>query len=96
MLSRNDILTKLQSVKPALHEKYSVKAMALFGSYSRNDNTADSDIDLLVDFDKTIGIRFIDLADELEEILRHKVDLISAKAIKPKYFQAIKPDLIYV
>jgi len=70
--------------------------MALFGSYSRNDASPESEVDLLVDFDKAIGIRFIDLAEELEVLLHHKVDLVTANAIKPKYFKAIKPDLIYV
>ncbi len=70
--------------------------MALFGSYSRNDATEESDVDILVDFEKAIGIQFVDLADELEILLHHKVDLVSARAIKPKYLNAIKSDLIYV
>ncbi len=96
MLNRSDILVMLQSAKPALEKKYNVKALALFGSYSRNDATPESDVDVLVDFEKSIGIEFVHLADELEMLLYHKVDLVSFKGIKPKYFNAIKPDLIYV
>ena len=50
----------------------------------------------MVEFSEPIGIRFIDLGDELEEILKQKVDLVSRKPIKPKYFEVIQPDLIYV
>lgn len=55
-----------------------------------------SDIDLMVDFFEPVGIRFIELADELEEMLNQKVDLVSRNGIKPKYFRVIEPELIYV
>jgi predicted nucleotidyltransferase len=96
MLTCHDILAKLQSAKPALEKKYNIKTIALFGSYSRTDATPESDIDLLVDFKKPIGIEFVDFAYELEFLLQHKVDLVSLKGIKPKYLNAIQPDLIYV
>ena len=70
--------------------------MAIFGSYSREENTEDSDLDILVEFNDKIGIRFVDLADEIEEIVGLKVDLVSRNGIKDKYFKAIDPDLIYV
>ena len=70
--------------------------MAIFGSYSRNENRNDSDLDILVEFNDKIGIRFIDLADEIENIVGVKVDLVSKDGIKEKYFKAIGPDLIYV
>jgi uncharacterized protein len=96
MLNRTEILTKLQSAKPLLLKKYNVNAIALFGSYSRDKATHESDIDLVVDLGKNIGIQFVDLADELENLLHHRVDLVSLNAIKPKYLNAIKPELIYV
>jgi len=79
-----------------LKKKYNVKALALFSSYSRDDATEESDVDILVDFTKPIGIEFVDLANELELLLHIKVDLASRGGIKPKYFNAIEPDLIYV
>ncbi len=96
MDNRQKILSTLRKAKPELEKKYCVKTLALFGSYSRNEAVPESDIDVMVEFTKPIGIRFIDLADELEEILLHKVDLVSRKAIKPKYFLHIEPQLIYV
>ena len=96
MITQQHILSTLRSAKPELKKKYPIKALALFGSFSRNENNESSDIDVMVEFSEPIGIRFIDLAEELEEILQRKVDLVSRKGIKPKYFKAIEPELIYV
>lgn len=70
--------------------------MAIFGSYSRIEQNENSDLDILVEFNDKIGIRFIDLADEIEKIVGFKVDLVSRKGIKAKYLQSIDSDLIYV
>jgi predicted nucleotidyltransferase len=70
--------------------------MAIFGSYSREENNDDSDLDILVEFNDKIGIRFIDLADEIEKIVGLKVDLVSKNGIKDGYLKAIDLDLIYV
>ena len=68
-----------------------------YGSVQRADFfPEDSDIDILVDFQKSIGIEFIDLADELEILLHHRVDLVSRKGIKPQYYQHIEKELRYV
>ena len=82
--------------KDRLFKKYGVTQLAIFGSYARNEQAEKSDVDILVDFEKTVGIEFIDLADELENILHTKVDLVSRKGIKSKYFQQISGELKYV
>ncbi len=70
--------------------------MAIFGSYSRGENTDESDLDVLVEFNGKIGIRFVDLADEIESIVGLKVDLVSRNGIKKGYLSAIDSDLVYV
>ncbi len=87
------IRQKLQRHKKYLIEKYHLKSMGIFGSFSRNEQTENSDIDILVAFDQPIGIEFIDLAEELEVILNHKVDLISRKALKPGYLEVIHQEI---
>ena len=60
-----------------------VARLALFGSVLRDEATADSDVDLLVQFaegEKTYR-RFLDLADLLEEVLAHRVDLVTTEAL---------------
>lgn len=70
--------------------------MAIFGSYSRGENTDESDLDVLVEFNGKIGIRFVDLADEIESIVGLRVDLVSRNGIKKGYLSAIDSDLVYV
>jgi predicted nucleotidyltransferase len=96
MLKSSLIKKILKENKNKLSEKYSLKAIAIFGSYARSEQNEDSDLDILVEFNDNIGIRFIDLADELERLLGLKIDLISKKAIKAKYLSAIEKDLTYV
>ena len=96
MTSLNIILETLKQNKPYLHEKYGVSEIGVFGSYTRNDFTEDSDVDILVDFDRPIGIEFIDLADELENLLKIKVDLVSKNGIRPDYYKQIERELNYV
>ncbi|MEK7992492.1 MAG: nucleotidyltransferase domain-containing protein, partial [Planctomycetota bacterium] len=55
-----------------------------FGSYVRNEQAEDSDLDVLVDFAAPIGLfEFIDLEEELSELLCARVDLVSRNALKP-------------
>jgi len=90
------IENKLKQTKPYLVDKYHVNEIALFGSILRNDFSDKSDIDIIVDFSEPIGIEFIDLANELEIILKRKVDLVSKTGIKPGYFNQIKSEMLYV
>jgi len=96
MKSLEDIIIIISKNKDELSLKYGLKDIAIFGSYSQGQYNASSDIDILVDFNKPIGIEFIDLAIELEKILNHKVDLVSKNGVKPQYFQSIEKDLTYV
>lgn len=91
-----DIKTKLEIHKKELFEKYPIKELAIFGSYARNEQKEASDLDLMVEFHSRIGSEFIELADELEEILGIKVDLVSKNGIKERYFERIKEDLIFL
>jgi predicted nucleotidyltransferase len=90
------IVQKIKKSKEQLFSKYGIKDLAIFGSVSRGDHTTSSDLDILVDFNREIGIEFIDLADELEDLLSLRIDLVSRNGIKEKYFQVIKNDLEYV
>ena len=96
MRSLQEIKSTLSNHKSRLFKDYPIKSMAIFGSYSRREQNDSSDLDILVEFSDKIGIRFIDLAEDLEEILGVKVDLVSRKGIKEKYLESINSDLIYV
>jgi predicted nucleotidyltransferase len=96
MKNINEIKELLQQNKTDLINRYHLKSIALFGSITRNEATNKSDVDILVEFDKPIGLDFVLLADELETILGVKVDLVTTNALKPKMFEYIKQDLQYV
>lgn len=96
MIDKAQIIKTLRERKSDFISRYHLKAIGIFGSFNRDDFTEKSDIDILVEFDQPVGIEFIDLANELEEILKIKVDLVSRNAIKPKYMAEIQKDLIYV
>jgi predicted nucleotidyltransferase len=96
MKTLHEIKSILEKEKINLFQKYPIKSLGIFGSYVRDEQTSLSGMDLLVEFDDKIGSRFIDLAEELVDLLGVKVDLVSRNGIKEKYFQAIKEDLAYV
>jgi len=86
----------LSSHREEVVNRFRVKEMAVFGSYSRGDQRPNSDVDILVDFSAPVGIEFIDLGDYLEKILSLRVDLVSRNGIKAGYFDEIRADLKYV
>ena len=72
----------------------------LFGSYVRNEAQNDSDVDLLIelDYSERIGLQFVQMKFDLEQLLGKKVDLVSSNAIS-KYIKPIidsEKTLIYV
>jgi uncharacterized protein len=63
---------------------YGVRALAVFGSIARNEETKESDIDILVDFDSKLGLfAFVGLKNHLKDILDCDVDLVTKKALHP-------------
>ena len=96
MKTLQEIKLTLSKNKPYLFTEYPIESIAIFGSYARKEQNEESDLDLMVEFKDKIGIRFIDLANEIEDLIGFKVDLVSRKGIKDKYYQSISSDLIYV
>lgn len=96
MKKTDEIIRLLEEQKSYLKEKYKIKSISIFGSYSRDEAETKSDLDILVDFEKAPGLEFVDLAEELENILGVKVDLVSKKGVKPKYLKQIEQDLVHV
>ncbi|MCI0471724.1 MAG: nucleotidyltransferase family protein, partial [Candidatus Aminicenantes bacterium] len=74
----------IEQHKQEIAEKYHISEIGVFGSYIRGKQTADSDIDILVSFDKPIGfIKFMRLEFYLSELLGKKVDLVTRDSLKP-------------
>ena len=96
MSSLETIMETLLKNKPYLSSKYGVSSIGLFGDVVKENFMADSDIDIIVDFKKPIGIEIVDLADELAKLLNHKVDLVSKTGLEKEYYKFFKKEIMYV
>jgi predicted nucleotidyltransferase len=80
----DDILKALRDSRPFL-ETFGVARLSLFGSFARDQGEEDSDVDLLVEFSRPIGLfEFVRLQRQLGERLGHRVDLVTLAALKPQ------------
>ena len=96
-MSKEQIIAALRVTLPTVRQKYHVRRLALFGSAARGEQTEASDIDLLVEFDEPIGFfDFMRLEASLADVLHAKVDLVSAKALKPVIRDEVLRQAIYV
>jgi predicted nucleotidyltransferase len=74
-----------------------VRELALFGSVARDQAGPDSDVDLLVEFDRPVGMfAFLELKEYLEELLGTPVDLVTRSALKPQLHDRILAEAIGV
>jgi predicted nucleotidyltransferase len=96
MITKEQILESLAKNKPELQRRFKVDKLALFGSYARGEQGPDSDVDILVEVDPSIGLEFVTLAEKIENILGTSVDLVSSRAVTSKAMKFIEPELIYV
>ena len=95
-MQQKEIKKKLRILKPLLSDRFSVERIGYFGSYSRNEQTDKSDIDILVEFRKPIGWEFFDLKEFLENELNIKVDLVSSRALKEQLRDSILKQVQYI
>ena len=96
MLNKLEIEQRLKALMPILSAKYFVNKIGYFGSFARNEQNENSDIDILVDFARPIGWEFFDLQELLEKELQIKVDLVSIKALKAQLKDGILKQVKYV
>ena len=96
MKTREEILAVLAKRKPELARRFPLRRLALFGSYARGDQQPDSDVDVLVEVDPSIGLEFVSLADAIEEALGLPTDVVSRRAVSPRGWSVIEPELIDV
>jgi hypothetical protein len=96
MLNKNNILEKLIDLKPFLQKEYSVKNIGLFGSFSDNSFSNESDIDILVELEKPIGWKFFTLEIFLEKTFGRKIDLVTKNALKEQIKESILEQVKYI
>ena len=96
MIAKKEIERKLKMLKPVLAQKYHIKQIGYFGSFAEGNPNENSDIDILVDFESPVGWEFFDIEDLLFEHLKHKIDLVSMKALKTQLKENILKQVIFV
>ena len=96
MYTLETILEKLRDYKPELQRKYPISRLGLFGSYARGEATENSDIDVAVEFNGPMGLNFVAMANEIEDLFGTKVDVVPKRSIKPIYLSSVEKDILYV
>lgn len=82
-MNKEEIQRTIIKHKAYIAEVFLVEKLGLFGSFARDEQTEESDIDLLVEFKQPVGFEFIELKEYLESLFQKPVDLVTANALKP-------------
>lgn len=92
-----EIKKKLKEIEPLLREKFKIKEIGIFGSYVRGEENKESDLDVLVEFEREAKTfdNYMDLKFFLEEIFSKKVDLIISGALKEGIKERIMEEVKY-
>lgn len=94
-MTRDELLTKLRDLKPWLEEQGIVN-VRLFGSYARDEAGPDSDVDLLVDTARPMGLEFLTIERLLGERLDRRVEFCSLDVMNPYVRHTAERDVIRV
>jgi len=99
-LNRDAILHRLRESYPELQARFGVRQIGLFGSFASDTANEASDVDLVVDFDRPIGLRFVELVEYLEGLLGRKVDVLTSAGLRgirlPAVARRIEESVIHV
>ena len=81
----NDIQRIISQNRTDLEERLGLSKIGVFGSFCRGEQTSDSDLDILVEFKKPMGlIQFMKRENHLSDLLHTKVDFVNPGALKPR------------
>jgi len=93
MVPGDIIVNTLKADRNHLHSAYGVKRIGIFGSYAKGTPTEHSDIDLVMEFDKPIGLDFMKLTAYLEKKLGRKADVLTPAGINSIRNRRIKEEI---
>jgi uncharacterized protein len=95
MKNTQEIRAIIKAHELELHNEFAVKKIAIFGSYSRGEQTESSDLDVLVEFVKPVSLlSMVSLENHLSDIIGIKVDLVPADDIRPELRDGILAEAI--
>ncbi len=97
MKTFDEIKELIQNHKDELRQQYGLKEIGVFGSYVSGAQMEDSDLDVLIEFEKPVGfVKFLRLENKLSELLGVKVEMVTKKALKPFIGKRILQEVVYV
>ena len=95
-LNKEIILATIRNDLPALEKKYGVTSIGLFGSFVKNKQTAESDIDFFVELKEPLANNFFGLWDYLEKKLNHKIDIVrKGEHLRKTFINTIEKEIVY-
>ncbi len=91
------IIEKLKTLKPQLEKEYFVEEIGVFGSYVRDEQTENSDIDILINFKDGMDLlKLAHLINWLCDVFEKKVDVVNKKTLRPRIGKQILSEVIYI
>ena len=93
------IKAQIAELRPALQNEYHITELGIFGSYVRGEQTEDSDVDILVEFDSSFRfglVTYCHIENYISDRLGKKVDLVMKTALKPYLGKRILSEVIYL
>ena len=96
-MKKEEILNTLKNDKQFLKDNFGVESIALFGSYAKESENIDSDVDFFVEFKKPSYDYLSGLYEYLEKKLNSKIDIVrKGPHLSKRFLNNIEKDLIYV
>src|SRR2546421_8399815 len=93
MAMTNGIEELLRNSRNRFAAEYGVTRLGLFGSYAKGTATPDSDVDIIVEFERPLGLRFVEFAEELEHLLSKRVDILTPDGLKGIRVRRVADDI---
>lgn len=96
-MRRADVVARVSAQRHEIVERFGVRSLSLFGSVARDQAGPESDVDVMVEFEgPTTFDAHMGLLVFLEDLLGRRVDLVTAKGLKPRLRRRIGEDLVRV
>ncbi|NMG07327.1 nucleotidyltransferase family protein [Brasilonema sp. UFV-L1] len=97
MKTLEEIKQILRQNKPLLQEHYHITQLGIFGSYARGEQTQESDVDVLIDYDRAPTLfKLVELGDYLSSAIGMKVDIVTQNGLKPRIRERVLSEVVYV
>ena len=96
--NRDSIIRHLKDIAPTIQDQFGVIRIGLFGSFIREEQTSNSDVDILVELTEGYNTlrNFISLADYLEALFNRKVDLITVQGLDPYIRPYVEKEVFWI